>query len=412
MPSDASPARVSIKLLLRSDKSRADGTAPVYLRATANRKSRYTSTGVYVKPKQWNENKQEVRASHDLYEALNAKLARIKNKATTTALNASTAAAVKAELDGSGGPSGSLSRYFQSFVDARDAPGQIWEHRKYKGTLAKLHTALGNPLGWSDVDREALSSFERYLRVERKNSPNTTRKELTRLGRVFKQAVRDGVIQPGDDPFLVYEKPKGQRVQRRKLTLEQVEALGALGEADGLSLGPREELVRDAFVFSFYAGGMRFGDVCCLKAKSVANGRARYRMMKNGKPMDVPLPASAEAIASRYVSDAPKRDEYLFGFLRVGDDIDGDTLRRRISSRNAQANALLKKIAVLADIEPDGLTFHVARHSFADYARRMSGDLYKVSKALGHSNLQTTEIYLKEFDQDAVDSLAEDIWNE
>ncbi len=41
----------SIRLVLRKSKTRADGTAPIYLRAAANRKSRFTSTGLYVKTK-------------------------------------------------------------------------------------------------------------------------------------------------------------------------------------------------------------------------------------------------------------------------------------------------------------------------------------------------------------------------
>ena len=53
---------------------------------------------------------------------------------------------------------------------------------------------------------------------------------------------------------------------------------------------------------------------------------------------------------------------------------------------------------------------HIARHSYADHARRMSGDLYAISKSLGHSNLQTTEQYLKSFDRDAVDRLAGQVW--
>ena len=66
-------------------------------------------------------------------------------------------------------------------------------------------------------------------------------------------------------------------------------------------------------------------------------------------------------------------------------------LRRRINSRNVVVNGELKRLAELAGLQPEGLTFHVARHSFADYARRQSGDLYAVSKTLGHNSLQVTQ---------------------
>ena len=64
----------------------------------------------------------------------------------------------------------------------------------------------------------------------------------------------------------------------------------------------------------------------------------------------------------------------------------------------------------MADIEHEGLSTHVARHSFADYARQRTGDLYAISKSLGHGNLQTTQTYLKSFDRDAVDKLADELW--
>lgn len=402
-----SSTRASVKLIHRKSKTRADGTSPIYLRVTANRKSRYSATGVYIHAKYWNDAKQQVRTSHDIAPALNDKLQRVLNEAQTLALDTPSAAAVKSALDGNGG---SLTGYFERFIDGLDVSGQYWEYKKYRVTLGKLRAALGNELSWGEVDRPALVKLERYLRQKRENSPNTVRKELTRLRRVFKQAIRDGEIKPSDDPFLVYEKPKGQRVERRKLSLDEIHKLAALSPEDGLDLGSFSDVVRDAFAFAFYAGGMRFSDICLLKAADVLDGRANYRMMKTGTPMSVPLPKPALLIAEKYAVGAAARGGFLFPFLKQGEDKDGVHLRRRIGSRNVQANTALKRIAKMAGVEPEGLSTHVARHSFADYARRQSGDLYAISKSLGHGNLQTTETYLKSFDRDAVDSLAASLW--
>ena len=404
-------ATVTAALYLKASKTKADGTAPVYVRVTANRKSRLVATGIYVEPKLWNANRQRVRAGHDLAAAYNARLQAALNDAREAALSAPSAAAVKAALDG---PGGSLTAYFDRFVERLRAKGATahWEGRKYSTTLAKLRAALGETLSWGEIDRDALARFERYCREEKGNNPNTVRKELTRLRRVYKEAVRDGAIGPADDPFLVYVKPKGRRVERRKLPLADVEAIAALGAGDGVAAGSVEAVARDAFCFSFYAGGMRFGDVCRLKASEVRDGRADYRMMKTDAVMSVPLPPPAVEIAGRYADGADGRGGYLFPLLTDGDERDGVWLRRRISSRNVQVNAALKRLAKRAGLAPEGLSFHVARHSFADYARTKSGDLYAISKSLGHGNLQTTEAYLKSFDRDAVDSLADNLWNQ
>ena len=402
-------SNVSVKLAQRPSKARADGTIPVELVIIANRKSRRRSTGVAVEAKHWNPLKQKVRVSHDLSDAYNADLLKQLNEAREAALGASTARAVKASLDG---PTGSMTGYFETFIDRLRSKGDRshWEVKKYSTTLAKLREALGEQLVWAEVDRDALSAFERYCREERSNSPNTVRKELTRLRRVYKEAIRDGMIKPADDPFLVFVKPKGQRVERRKLTLEDVQSLSSVGPEAGVAEGSVEAVARDAFVFSFYCGGMRFGDVARLKAAEVRGGRAEYRMLKTGTLMNVQIPPPAAAIVARYAASASERGGYLFPLLRPGDERDGVTLRKKISSRNSQANAALKQLAARADIESNGLSFHVARHSFADYARIKSGDLYAISKSLGHGDLKTTETYLQSFDQDAVDKLGNDLW--
>ena len=238
----------TVKLVLRAAKRKADGTAPVYLRVTADRKSRYLATGVAVEPKHWNENKRAVRASHPLAPALNAKLQDLLMKATRQALETPSAAAVKENLTGAGG---TLTAYFDRFINELDAAGRFWEWKKYRVTLGKLRDCFGKELDWKQLDRPALARFERHLRERCGNGPNTVRKELQRLRRVVRQAIKDGIVPPSADPFLLYDRPPARKPDRAKLTLEEVQALEALD----LEVGSVLAVSRDAFVLAFYGGG-------------------------------------------------------------------------------------------------------------------------------------------------------------
>src|SRR5690606_24833938 len=125
-------------------------------------------------------------------------------------------------------------------------------------------------------------------------------------------------------------------------------------------------------------------------------------------PVSVPLPPQAVQIVERYRT---RGGYYLFPYLEKGDEADPVHLRRRINSRNVVVTNHLKTVAKRAGLESDGLSFHVARHSIADFARSETGVLYAVSKALGHSSLQVTQQYLKSYDRDAVDRMVSGLWD-
>lgn len=164
-----------------------------------------------------------------------------------------------------------------------------------------------------------------------------------------------------------------------------------------------QKSARDAFVFSFFASGMRYGDLAKLKRINISNGVLRYNMTKTRHPMEVRLPAPALEIASRQ-PDGP----FLFPFLKQGDDRDAGRIRRRISLANAMVNFEIKKVAERAEIsEPGSVTVHVSRHSYANMAR---GNL--VSRSLGHQSLTITEAYLGSLGRDDRDRTHSEVWGD
>ncbi|MBV5342837.1 tyrosine-type recombinase/integrase [bacterium] len=83
-------------------------------------------------------------------------------------------------------------------------------------------------------------------------------------------------------------------------------------------------------------------------------------------------------------------------------------LFNKIESQIALYNKTLKLVALKSKIKKN-LSSHIARHSFADIARKKVS-VYDIQKMLGHSNIKITEVYLKSLDTDAMDKAMNEVF--
>jgi site-specific recombinase XerD len=114
-------------------------------------------------------------------------------------------------------------------------------------------------------------------------------------------------------------------------------------------------------------------------------------------------------ILSLYRSEVETYYDYIFPLLSKKYD-NPFNLQRAIGSQNAQVNLLLKDLDACAGIKAH-VSFHVSRHSFANYANKKNMSVYSISKALAHADLKTTQQYLDGFDEEKLDTDMEEIFN-
>ncbi len=412
-------------------KARPDGHAPLWIRFTDGQRTIYLSLGVYLHPRLWNARKSEVRKGHPHAKRINGlitkRLAEAEDErirlmverepVTIDAIRDALAPErVKAEK-----PVCFLA-YVERFLEGVGKGGNVRRVRRESVVVGKLREFAapdGAALPFERITPELLRDFEAHLVGVKGNKASTVHANVGIIKIHYRRAIKEGVVARDSDPFFSYSPGRAQRPERPKLTEKQLHAL------EGLDLGARgpgasvDSRTRDAFLFSLYAAGVRFGDLANLRVGDVTADpdmpgavRLSYRMSKTKKRVAVRLIPQAAAIALAYMTDArgdPKAaNAFLFGMLDSYDLTTAEGRLAAVSSQNALANKSLKRLAKKAATKdnpmPDKLSFHIARHSFADLARKAGWDVYAISKALGHSGLNITEHYLAGFDSATLDT--------
>ena len=186
------------------------------------------------------------------------------------------------------------------------------------------------------------------------------------------KAQREGIA--FRDPYLNH-KMKKEKVDRGYLSEDEVLAIAK----KEISI-KRLDQVRDVFIFACYTG-LAYADIAALRAdniKKMFDGRLWIvtHRQKTKTNVNVPLLPMAEKILKKY----------------EGQFQDGEILP---VLSNQKMNAYLKEIGDICEIEKK-ITFHLARHTFATTMTLGKGvPIESVSKMLGHTNIQTTQIYAR-----------------
>jgi site-specific recombinase XerD len=306
--------------------------------------------------------------------------------------------------------------------------GGYRNYKKYNNTIKRLREyAKADTLSFSAINYDFVMGFEAYLKKQpNKRKPefnlnkNSIAVHLIVLRAILKQAEASKLLKPGDNPFLSY-KMKGEATRKEKLSVEEIEAI------EGLEL-PENSLIwncRNYFLFSFYCAGIRAGDLIILKWQNITpEGRLEYTMGKTSCNKSIKLLPQALKIIDYYVKDGKKPKDYIFPLLDnsapyaiATTEEERESLPVEVkvkmyndmSAKNALINKYLHKIAKLAKITKP-VSFHIARHSFADIARRKGISVYDISNMLAHSSIKITEAYLKNFDSESMDNSMERIF--
>lgn len=359
---------MKIKPVLWDFRPLADKTFPIKIRITVGSKVKYFPVHASVKPNQWDAKSGRVKTdTKDNATAINDKIRDMCNALESNYLKGNSITVETVSDD--------FYQHFQERIEYCKQKYSRFHYKKLITILAKLKE-FRSELKIKEVDYSFLKQYESHL-ITRGNSKNTIHENFMRIKTVMIDLVKKGIIEYHKNPFLNF-KTETQRIERKRLNIEQIATM------EKIQLSGNNKLARDMYMFSFYCAGIRFGDLCRLHKKDFINGRLIYTMHKTNKQRNIKLMPQANGIIEKY--------NYSFG---LGISFE------EISNNNAKLNRSLKRVAEIAEIP--GISFHTARHSFADWAIKKNIPIHTIKELLGHTQMATTEIYLKSFYQEQTD---------
>ncbi len=277
---------------------------------------------------------------------------------------------------------------------------------KLRAYLGKSLNGRQNDLSFPEITYKFLKNYERYLK-KIGNGANTIHGNMKFLKTVWRDAVKTKHFRTMDNPWDDYNAPK-EKSQRTRLKPVQIEEIEALI----VKQGTRKFDSKNMFLFSYYLQGMRVSDVLQLRWNQIKGSHLHYKAGKTKKARSRKLIVRAKQILEYYQKPKQSKDDYIFPFLQGINKADWQPrkFRKLLDAKNSKIRSGLMEIA--EELGYEKLSMHVARHSFADIARKIIGDVHQVSDALDHSSISITENYFNDAEPEENDELVRKIFGE
>lgn len=424
-----------IKVVLYTSKKYKNETSPIMLRITKNKQLKYFKIGderFDILQKQWNKEfglvkaDKRVNPDHDFINSY------IKEKH-------SRALKVLHNFEEKG-----IAWTFNMFAqEYRNNPeitkvkpfilskiDELIEQAKYSSAkslremlilLEKHDTKLGK-LYFQDIDYNYINKFYMYLKNVRKNKDTSIGFVLRGVRGILNEGINKGVGSKESYPFSkiygakeVFQLSKLQKTKKKRFIPK--EYLISLLNTELLE--PHLQWARQIFLFSFFASGINFKDMAFLTDKNIKTSMSEageninyieFERQKTGENIIIPISTNLKSIITWAKSNSTNNNKYLLPII-TNTKLKGEKLNNHITQRRKRLNMHLRTIAIKIKY-PEGLlniSSYYARHSFATTMLRNGVQVEKISEALGHADIKTTQIYLESFGLDEMAKLNEDL---
>ena len=382
-------ATFKVTFILQKGKVKSDGKAPIVTRIIVNGEMAHFSTQQSVDPTRWDTKANRTYGLTQDDKTINAVLDEIKSslfrhyydmQAKGESISAlklknklcsTEEKPIKSTMD-------LFDKFITEYAELVKARGygkealiryKICKNRVQEFLKDEMHA---NDISIDTINKRLLDKFYLWNRKTYKIGNNTAIHFMHKFSTVYKMAWDYGWVT--GNPFHMLNLRK-DRTERAYLTIDELERL-----ANREFTSERLERMRDIFLFCCYTG-LSYIDVKTLTTDNLVrkNDGKLWIVTKRTKtevPVNVPLLEIPLRLIKKY--EPLRKGNLVFPVYS-----------------NQKSNDYLKEIAALCGINKD-VTFHVARHTFATTVTLENGvPVESVSKMLGHTNIQTTQIYAR-----------------
>lgn len=418
-----STKRATVEAVLKRGHVNKDGKHPVKIRVTYDRVQKFYPVLVDGKPLYMSvadfdgrkkSRRAEIRALSDQIDRVERSAALARDKITHGRPFTWERFESEFLLDESG--KGFLSAFAEHLESIR-AEGRIGTYKAYNNAFQAFKAfRKGRELSPYDITAKLLKEFEASL-VKRGCGKTTIGMYARALKVIYNLMADENRELLEGYPFARkqtdrnrYKIKTGSGHKGDALTIEQLQKLIAL-KVDPLL--PTHEEARLLWLFSFHCHGMNLKDICLLKYRDIQGETIRYVREKTKDTeasetvMEIPLTDPIREIIARIGNPDKRPTSYVFPIIPNGlaslvkrrtdrAKTEAERIDEIVRQKIKMVNARLKWLCEQNDLPP--ITTYWARHSFANLLKESGESVEVIREMLGHSDIRTTEAYLKRFD--------------
>ncbi len=230
-----------------------------------------------------------------------------------------------------------------------------------------------NHLDYTKVKKDDVTKLLKYLDAQ-KLSNRSISNYLSALRNFYNYLLDEQIIKT--NVFKLVSNPKVGKKLPNFLSAEDMDILIESIETD-TPLNIRDRLITELL----YATGIRVSELVNLKVSDINFSERSIRIYGKGRKERIVYYGSrAEEILNMYLKIKDSSCEYLILNAK----------NKKITSRGIEKiiDKVVAKVCINNNVTP-----HTFRHSFATHLMNSGADIKSVQELLGHSSLNTTEVY-------------------